>query len=365
MIVSTPEESPDGPPAESQKDAHAASPADTTGGVPGTTPEDTSEPTPEAAPASAPAASVPDTAAGSAGSVPDVAAPSVTSAGSASAPEDAPDPADSSTTTTSLPLPQVTPATLVAAMAAASGAGPAGPASTGGRRPLTAVFRALVAVAAVTGLAINIALAPDPLRVFTYFTIQSNVLLAVVFVLAALHAWTGRRPLPPLVTGGTLLFISITGIVYHAVLANSSSAFSMSGANGFATSSPWWDVANHLVHTVTPLAALLDWLLLTRPGGLRPRHAALWLLYPLAYLAFALTRGALLSPDAEARYPYPFLDVDLHGYLGVLGNAAIFGVAFCALALLIVGIDRIRPDPWGAQKDPGNRISSPGTGPLK
>jgi hypothetical protein len=46
-------------------------------------------------------------------------------------------------------------------------------------------------------------------------------------------------------------------------------------------------VANQLLHTVTPLGALLDWLLRPLPGGLRTRDAALWLLCPLAYLIFA------------------------------------------------------------------------------
>ncbi|WP_327263660.1 hypothetical protein OG444_21165 [Streptomyces sp. NBC_01232] len=42
---------------------------------------------------------------------------------------------------------------------------------------------------------------------------------------------------------------------------------------------------------VTPAGALLDFLLLTAPRTLRPRHAAQWLAYPLAHVTFALIRG--------------------------------------------------------------------------
>ncbi|MEU6992949.1 Pr6Pr family membrane protein [Streptomyces sp. NPDC046465] len=226
------------------------------------------------------------------------------------------------------------------------------------RRPLVAVFRALIALAAVAGIAIDLATG-SPLRVLSYFTIQSNVLVAVVLGLSAWRAWRGRHPLPPWLSGGTVLFIAITGLVYHLVLTNDASGFSMTDD---ATTPPGWhSLANQLLHTVTPIAVALDWLLLTGPGGLRLRHATLWLLYPLAYLAFALARGPLLPPGPQARYPYPFLDVDVHGYAGVLGNAVIFGLAFYALALLVLLLDRLRPQP----RPPENRISSPGAGPLK
>ncbi|MEV3854061.1 Pr6Pr family membrane protein [Streptomyces sp. NPDC050095] len=228
------------------------------------------------------------------------------------------------------------------------------------RRPVAAVFRALVALAAATGIVIDLSISNSALRVLSYFTIQSNILVAVVFALSAWRAWTARPPLPPLVTGGTLLFICITGLVYHFVLANSSSGFSMTDDAEHVITG-WRSVSNQLLHTVTPIGAVLNWLLLTRPGTLRLRHAGLWLLYPLAYFAFALIRGAIMTPGTPARYPYPFLDVDIHGYAGVLGNAVIFGLAFYLLALALVGIDRIRPEIRG----PENRISSQAAGPLK
>ncbi|MFE0172508.1 Pr6Pr family membrane protein [Streptomyces sp. NPDC059002] len=226
------------------------------------------------------------------------------------------------------------------------------------RRPFAAAFRALIALAAVTGIVIDLVIG-SPLRVLSYFTVQSNIVVAVVLGLSAWRAWQGRRPLPAWATGGTLLFIAITGLVYHFVLANDSSGFAMT--DDIAAHSGWHSVSNQLLHTVTPIGVALDWLLLVRPGGLRPRHAGLWLLYPLAYLGFALARGAIMSPGSTARYPYPFLDVDVHGYGGVLGNAVVFGLAFAALALLLVGLDRIRPDVRGRE----NRISSPASGPLK
>ncbi|WP_223206077.1 Pr6Pr family membrane protein [Streptomyces xanthii] len=226
---------------------------------------------------------------------------------------------------------------------------------------LAAAFRALVALAAVTGIVIDLSISNSVLRVLSYFTIQSNILVAVVLAAGALRAWSGRPALPPLVTGGTLLFIGITGLVYHLILANDSSGFSMTDDAAQAVMTGPRQVSNQLLHTVSPIGAALDWLLFTAPGALRLRHAALWLAYPLAYLGFALVRGAIMTPGTPARYPYPFLDVDAHGYAGVLGNGLTFGLAFYGLALALVGLDRIRPAIAPAE----NRISSQAAGPLK
>ncbi|MDT0452766.1 Pr6Pr family membrane protein [Streptomyces hesseae] len=230
------------------------------------------------------------------------------------------------------------------------------PAAPTGRRPVAAAFRALIALAALTGIALDTIESGDLLRLFSYFTIQSNILLAIACAWSAHRAWTGRPALSPRITGGALLYISITGLVFHFVLSNDSSGFAMTSER-----TPLESIANHLLHTATPLAAALDWLVLTAPGAFLLRHAGQWLLYPLLYLPFALIRGALLDPGTEGRYPYPFLDVDLHGYAGIAQNAIVFGLAFYALALTLVLLDRVRPH----VRVLGNRISPTGSSRLK
>lgn len=125
-------------------------------------------------------------------------------------------------------------------------------------------------------------------------------------------------------------------------------------------------VANQLLHTVTPIGAVLDFLFLTAPGTLLPRHAVRWPAYPLAYVTFALVRGALLSPDVKSRYTYPFIDVAQYGYGRVALNALVLGILFYALGLALVAADRYRPASPLAPRPLGeNRISPQAAGPLK
>lgn len=225
------------------------------------------------------------------------------------------------------------------------------------RRPVAAAFRLGVALTAVAGVGLEL-LRGSPPHVLSYFMIQTGVLAAVVFTCSASRSWTARRPLPPLVTGGTLLYVSIAALVSHMILTQGSTAFLTMGPTPtptpgagagtataeVATLAGWLVPANPLLHTLLPLAVAADWLLLTRPAPLRPAFAATWLLYPLAYLAFTLARGALL-PDGSASYLYPFLDVNQHGYKSVLANALLIGLACYALGLLLVALDHLRPNP--------------------
>ncbi|MFJ9342523.1 Pr6Pr family membrane protein [Streptomyces sp. NPDC101733] len=227
-------------------------------------------------------------------------------------------------------------------------------------RAVPAGFRALICAAALVGVSIELAQGSVPV-VLSFFTIWTNIAVAVVFGLSATRAWQRRPDVDPLYRGGTVLFILITGLVFHLVLANASSPFNvlddlnrLSGAKA---------VANQLLHTVTPVGAALDFLLLTAPRTLRPRHAAQWLAYPLLYVTFALVRGALLAPDTAVRYTYPFIDVARYGYARVALNAMVLGLVFYALGLLLVAADRYRPRPLPAPCE--NRISSPAEGPLK
>ncbi|MER6135328.1 Pr6Pr family membrane protein [Streptomyces sp. NPDC001815] len=229
------------------------------------------------------------------------------------------------------------------------------------RRPLVAAYRLLVALAAAAGVALDLVLG-SPSRVLSYFTIQSSILVAVVFAFSAWRAWTARRPLPPAVTACTLLYAVGTALVYHLLLADNSSTFSMTG--DIETLTGWHALTNQLLHSAIPVAVALDWLLLTRPGPLRLHSAAAFLVLPVAYLAFTLTRGVLLPPSTPARYPYPFLDVSQHGFVEVLGNATVLGLACYALAVLLVALDHVRPGPRRHRR-PENRISSPATSGLK
>ncbi|MFD6717678.1 hypothetical protein AMK25_07600 [Micromonospora sp. TSRI0369] len=197
------------------------------------------------------------------------------------------------------------------------------------RRPAI-LLRVAVVLAVLAGIVLT-ALGPATLTgLLPYFTIQSNVAVGVLAGYAAWCALRGRPEPPSVLKGAVTLYITITGTVYHLVLANPASPFAM--AQPDRQPGEWW--GNQFLHTVVPLLAVADWALFDRRGRLRPRYAAWWLAFPLAYLGFALVRGLVVD-----RYPYPFLDAGRLGYDGVAVSAVGFALAFWLLGLLFVGVD--------------------------
>jgi hypothetical protein len=160
----------------------------------------------------------------------------------------------------------------------------------------------------------------------TYFTILSNILVAVVVTLLAVRPGLFSRQDGVGVLWRTLrldglLMITITGIVYNLLLATG-------GKSG-------WDlVSNTMLHMVTPLVTLIVWIIAGPRGLVTARVIGLSLLLPLLWAAFALIRGGIVGA-----YPYPFLDVSSNGLASVLTFIlAIVIVAVC-LAFVLMGID--------------------------
>jgi hypothetical protein len=78
-----------------------------------------------------------------------------------------------------------------------------------------------------------------------------------------------------------------------------------------------WDfVADKLLHMVVPAFALVGWLVFGPRGRADPRDLVPFLVVPVTWLVYTLVRGELVE-----WYPYPFIDVNEHGYGVVLVNA--------------------------------------------
>ncbi|GAA1680530.1 Pr6Pr family membrane protein [Kribbella yunnanensis] len=156
------------------------------------------------------------------------------------------------------------------------------------------------------------------LNVFAYFTIQSNLILGVTVL-----TLDRRSTLFKTLRLNGVLCIAVTGIVYHLVLA------------GLDSLTGWAAVANFLLHTATPVLGVLGWALFGPRGTTDLRIAAWSVVFPLLWLAFTLIRGAFVG-----FYPYPFVDVNQHGYGQVLLNCLLVAVLFLALAAGATALDR-------------------------
>jgi len=191
---------------------------------------------------------------------------------------------------------------------------------------LTRGWFAVTTLVALTGLVTQVvASAQDPAgriaNLLCFFTIDSNLLVTVTSALVALGVARGR--LFAVLWLDALVGITVTGIVYQVALAG---LYELHGLSLFADT---------VLHKVTPILFVLGWLIAGPRGALTWRTVWWSLLYPLAWLAFTLPRGAITG-----FYPYPFVDAAALGYGRVTLNCIAIGLFFTALAVGALLLDR-------------------------
>lgn len=160
---------------------------------------------------------------------------------------------------------------------------------------------------------------------FSYFTILSNILITFVFLSFGLG--NSKKSLAAKVYAPSVLYMCITGIVFWTILK---------GGHGVHHSIviPW---VNIVLHGITPLVAILGFLLFPPAKKLNYSEIWRWLLFPLIFVFYSLVRGPIAH-----WYPYVILNpATAGGYAGVakyvtgiLVGAYILGIILVFLASL-------------------------------
>jgi hypothetical protein len=165
------------------------------------------------------------------------------------------------------------------------------------------------------------------LNSFCFFTVQSNIVVAITSAMLAIRL---GRP--------TMLFrvfrivgviaIAVTGLVFYIAL------------RGTDELAGWKAVANFLLHVASPILSTIGWVVFG------PRRQLSWKVIrfaavpPFLWLVFTLVRGAFVQ-DVNGRdyYPYPFMNVEEHGYAVVIINCALVVALFFGLCAAAKALD--------------------------
>jgi len=160
--------------------------------------------------------------------------------------------------------------------------------------------------------------------IFMAFTTQSNIWAAAIcLVFLCIDLVTrGRRGVPRWLTIVKMMAttsVLLTWIVF-AVLLSPTVPISY-------LVSP----SNVLLHNLTPMLALLDFVLFDRGYNPRKRHALFGLIIPLAYMVFFF---AVYELSGRLPVPYFFLDYRTLGWLSIGAN----GIGVVYWMLILVGV---------------------------
>lgn len=153
-------------------------------------------------------------------------------------------------------------------------------------------------------------------RFFAYFTVQSNLLVAISSTALAREPALDR-PAWRVVRLAGIVGITVTGLVHFFLLRP---LLDLDGAD--------W-VADKLLHMVVPVLAIAVWAWCGPRPRIVAREVAYALAWPLAWLAWTLVVG-----QVDGWVPYPFLDAGSEGW----GSVVVVSVGITVLFLAVFAL---------------------------
>ncbi len=194
-------------------------------------------------------------------------------------------------------------------------------------RLIQILYRLVLLAAVIYGLILSIffpQFSIDKLPALTFFTVQSNLLVALFLIYTLVYPCT--ISLHTILRGSVLIAIAVTGLLFHLFLVP---FYPELFANGLA-------FRHHLTHTIAPIGFIIDWLLFDRKGQINRSDLKYWLIYPAIYWIFSMVRGSFVGA-----YPYFFMDPGILETGSILLWSLLLMFIFTVLGLLLIGLDKI------------------------
>jgi len=163
-------------------------------------------------------------------------------------------------------------------------------------------------------------------HVFMYFTIQSNIAIAIISAIGVILLCNGNKinKVWYIIKFVGTVSITLTGVVFGFVLAPT-------------LGSAAWNLQNTLTHVVVPVAAVIDFFVTSSILQIRKSSVLFVTIPPILYAIYAGIGYARGWQFAEGiNYPYFFLNWGSRaGAFGFTNELPFMGCAWWILALLI------------------------------
>ncbi len=155
---------------------------------------------------------------------------------------------------------------------------------------------------------------------FSYFTVLSNMLAAVIFTMLAINPKRTSALFRVLRLDAIVMMI-VTGLIFNLLLNT-------------GTHEGWDFWSNGIQHVYGPLLVLIVFVIAGPRGWITSSSIFASLILPLLWLAYSLLRGSVIGA-----YPYGFLDVNAKGMASVLGFVAQMVIFAIVLGYVLMLID--------------------------
>lgn len=184
------------------------------------------------------------------------------------------------------------------------------------------VFHIIISLLGFLSVILHILYSPAPWISITKFTIHSNLIVSVTFLLSVFAMLLRKPPTPFLdfLKNCSFIYMFIVITTYHFLLA--------SGGEYVGTRI----ITNFTLHYLQPIFVFVNWIAFEVKKKYSYKHIFYWMLFPLLYSVVSLLRGLI-----DGFYPYFFLNPtgEIPVGVGSYANVALFVIAYLCVYVIL------------------------------
>jgi hypothetical protein len=167
------------------------------------------------------------------------------------------------------------------------------------------IFKIIIILAAMLGIILHTLESKTPMKSFTYFTLQSNILVVIIYLLVMVKGFKSR--FITIVFNQAVISIILTGLVFNLLLRPT-----LGGINYQLDS-----LSDILIHSLVPALVLIDRFVFSDVLLLKIYEPLYFLAFPFVYWLFSLfyviLGGNFNGENYQSDYPYFFLNFAENG----------------------------------------------------
>lgn len=215
------------------------------------------------------------------------------------------------------------------------------------KRKSSLCYKFLTITSLATGIFLNVSDTKSIVSLLSYYTSQSNIICLIAFLcfmyIEIRYKDKPKNDIYYLMKGEIVVSIFITAIVYRIALAPT--GFEMETLKNSVRSNQK-EIANLLVHTISPLLVICDYFLFDEKGNFKFYYPVIWLIFPLNYVCYVYTYsfngGKFYNVGGSQKYAYWFLDYEIIGKMSVLKWIIIMAIFIELISYIFVIFDFLR-----------------------
>ena len=189
------------------------------------------------------------------------------------------------------------------------------------------------------GIYLNLVGVPNLLELISYFTMASNTVVLIVIILELLKIFKIYQVSDGflrVLKGSAIIATLVTMLVYNFVLI----PYLQNNDVNYQI----FSLKDVLVHYVTPILIMLDYLIFDKKGKYRPTDLLPLIIYPVGYIIYVIIYvslgGRFTLTGVASKFPYFFFNYETQGIPLTVLILFLLTSMFYGLGALLFSLDR-------------------------